>query len=198
MEKWLDVPQLAKETKIPATTIHRYLGNFKQFFIYKGGKRSRRYESSAIVVLLRIKDLYSKGFGSEEVEKRLSNEFPVLLNNEQSEVELDKTGLPTLATAVDMAELKELLKMLLQKDAERTERDNQIESFLKALPSSDQPEMNNQFIKDQQEINKLVLQELAESKQREQLLLEKLTEKEEAAKPPEEKKKGLLQKFFKK
>lgn len=224
VEEWLDVPQLAKETKIPATTIHRYLSSFKQFFTFKGGKRSRRYESSAITVLLRIKDLYSKGFGSEEVEKKLSKEFPVLLNNEQVETELDKAGLPALVTTEEISELKEALrkqneaiKLLLQKDAEKTEllnmliqdRKEQNQLMLKiyeastdkALPVPEQSEVNKQFIENQQEINKQLLQEFAESKQRDQLLLEKLAEKEEhqeeAAKSAEVEKKGFWKNFFK-
>ncbi|WKA56815.1 MerR family transcriptional regulator [Planococcus shixiaomingii] len=210
MEEWLDVPQLAKETKIPPTTIHRYITTFNQFFIYKGGKRSRRYEISAIAVLLRIKELYSKGFGTEEVEKQLAKEFPVLLTNEQTETEPDKTGLPALATVEDIGkvmesnkqllqenrELKELFKMFLQKDAEKTATveslANQVENLAKALPAPEQPDMNKQFFEDQQKINEQLLQELADLKKRDELFLEKLSEK------PEEPKKGFFTRFFKK
>lgn len=220
MEEWLDVPQLAKETGIPATTIHRYLNSFKQFFTYKGGKRSRRYNSSAIAVLLRIKDLYSKGFGTVEVEKKLSKEFPALLSNEEAETELDKAGLPSLATAEDTDELKKYIKLLLQRDAEKTvllekliqEKEEekalmeslikaitqQNETPVKALPDPELQEANERFIKEQQETNERVLKEVAESKQLVQLLIEKSAEKEEmkeeekevAAMPIEEKKKG--------
>lgn len=198
MEEWLDVMQLAKQTNLPDTTVRRYLQKFNQFFTYKGGKRSRRYESSAIRVLLRIKALYAEGFETAEVAKTLNNEFPVVIDGEETEAKLDNAGLPALATAEEMAELKETLAkqndliQTLIRDNEEQKRFN--ESLLKALSS-----------KEQQEINQKLLQELAELKQHQQLMLESLPEKEEAkeeqkevaAVPANEEKKGFWSKFFK-
>lgn len=211
MKEWLDVMQLAEQTNLPDSTVRRYLMKFNEFFSYKGGKRSRRYESSAIRVLLRIKALYAEGFESSEVAKTLIEEFPVVVAGEQTEADLNSSGLPALATAEDMADLKEALekhnelnRLLLQNQHAQNE-------LIKTLiqDNEEQKKFNEALVqalsnKDQQEINQKLLQELAESKQRDQLLLEKLAEKEEvkaeekegAAVPPEEKK-SLWQKFFK-
>ena len=207
MKEWLYVMQLAVQTNLPDTSVRRYLQKFNQFFAYKGGKRSRRYESSAIRVLLRIKSLYAEGFESAEVTKTLLNEFPVLADGEQTEADLNSSGLPALATAEDMTDLKEALakhnelnRLLLQNQHDQNE-------LIKTLiqDNEEQKKFNELLIKalsnqEQQEINKRLLQELAESKQRDQLLLKKLSEKEEekevAAVPSEEKKKGFW-KFFK-
>lgn len=211
MEEWLDVMQLAKQTNLPDTTVRRYLQKFNQFFTYKGGKRSRRYESSAIRVLLRIKGLYAEGFETAEVTKVLSDEFPVVIDGEETEAKLDSAGLPALATAEEMAELKEALeknnelnRLLLQNQHEQNEliktliQDNEEqkrfnESLIKALSN-----------KEQQEINQKLLHELAESKQRDQLLLEKLAEKEETKEEEKEvaavstgEKKGFWSRLFK-
>lgn len=207
MKEWLDVMQLAEQTNLPDTTVRRYLQKFNQFFTYKGGKRSRRYESSAIMVLLRIKALYAEGFESAEVSKTLLNEFPVVVDGEQTEVDLNNSGLPALATAEDMKDLKEALakhnelnRLLLQNQHAQNE-------LIKTLiqDNEEQKQFNEMLIKalsnnEQQEINQKLLQELADSKQRGQLLLEKLAEKEEereeAAKPAEEEPKGFWKKLF--
>lgn len=216
MEEWLDVPQLEKKTEIPATTIHRYLSKFNQFFTYKGGKRSRRYESSAIPVLLRIKDLYSKGFGSGEVEKKLLKEFPVLLNNEQAETELEKMNWPTLPSAEDMAELTKSINLILQNDQEKLELIKEQREMIKLLLQEREEEKREkeeqkqlmlkmhevlntkalsapvQAQEDQQAVNKKLLEELVELKQRQQEMKEKLEEKKEAIpeqQPEPEKKK---------
>lgn len=211
MKEWLDVPQLAEQTNLPDSSVRRYLTKFKQFFAYKGGKRSKRYESSAIRVLLRIKALYDEGFETAEVTNTLVNEFPVVVDGEQTEADLSSSGLPALATAEQMADLKEALekhnelnRLLLQNQHDQNE-------LIKTLiqDNEEQKKFNELLVKalsneDQQKINQKLLQELAESKQRDQLLLEKLAVKEEAkteqkevaAKPPEEKK-GLFRRFFK-
>lgn len=215
MKEWLDVPQLVEQTNLPDSSVRRYLTKFKQFFTYKGGKRSRRYESSAIRVLLRIKALYDEGFETAEVTNTLVNEFPVVVDGEQTDADLNSNGLPALATAEDMTDLKEALakhnelnRLLLQNQHDQNEliktliQDNEEQKkFNEALVQA----LSNKENKEQQEINQKLLQELAESKQRDQLLLEKLAEKEEgkegqkevAAVKPEEEKKGFFRWFFK-
>lgn len=210
MKEWLDVMQLAEQTNLPDSTVRRYLMKFNDFFTYKGGKRSRRYESSAIRVLLRIKALYAEGFESSEVAKTLLDEFPVVVNGEQTEVDLNSSGLPALATAEQMADLKEALekhnelnRLLLQNQHDQNE-------LIKTLiqDNEEQKKFNELLVqalsnKEQQEINQKLLQELAESKQRDQLLLEKLAEKEdveeeqkEAVAVPSEEKKGFWKNFL--
>lgn len=220
MKEWLDVPQLAEQTNLPDSTVRRYLVKFKQFFSYKGGKRSRRYESSAIRVLLRIKALYAEGFETAEVTKTLLNEFPVVTDGEQSESQLESAGLPALATAEDIAELKEALakhnelnRLLLQNQHEQNElikklmQDNEDQKHfnesllqaiiqkndtpIKALPDPEQSEINQKLLQELGELKQHVLESLPEKKD------EKSEEKkEEAAEPPEEKKPGLFKRLF--
>jgi DNA-binding transcriptional MerR regulator len=218
MTEWYSVPELAKETGIPEPTLRRYLANFPTYFISKAGARGKRYDTAAIDILKRIKQLFDSGYETAGVSEVIANEFPMIMeDNEKAEMS-GGFNKPGLATSEEIAkvmefnkqllqenrELKELFKMFLQKDAEKTAMveslANQVENLAKALPAPEQPNIDKQFMKDQQEINQQLLQELSESKQRDQLLLEKLTGKEEekkAAVPVVEKKKGFFGKFFK-
>ena len=177
MKEWLNIMELAEKTKIPDTTIRRYITKFSQFFLHRGGTRSRRYESSAAEVLLRIKDLYEGGYESEEVANALGKEFPVVVDGEPAEKKPEKADMTANITAEDVAEIKHALA-------------------------------------EQKEFNKLLIQRLADQdrfikeslEQRDQLLLERLSEKEgekesqeeqkEVAAVPAEKK-GFFKKFFK-
>lgn len=109
MREWLNIQELAHQTNIPDTTIRRYISKFSTFFIYKGGARSRRYEDTAVKVLIRIKQLYDDGHESEEVDNTLRNEFSVVIDGDNEE-SFEKASTPALATADDMAEIKEALK----------------------------------------------------------------------------------------
>lgn len=126
MKEWLNINELAEQTNIPDTTIRRYISKFSTFFIHKGGARSRRYEDKAVKVLIRIKQLYDEGHESEEVDNVLRREFAVVIDGDKGEELFEKSSTPALATAEDMAEIKEALKqqqefnkLLIEKLAEQ-------------------------------------------------------------------------------
>lgn len=176
MKEWYSITELAGEAKIPEPTVRRYITKFQPYFISKGGSRAKKYDSSAIDLLKRIQKLYAAGYETTGVSEVIKNEFPVIMSDEDLTKMDEKPNLPTLATAEDVAEIKQALA-------------------------------------EQKEFNKLLIQKLGEQERsfkealekRDQLFLERLAEKEEtkeeqkevAAKPPEEKKKGLWQKLFK-
>lgn len=123
MKEWLSINQLAEQTLIPDTTIRRYIVKFPDYFQHKGGSRSKRYEDTAIKVLIRIKSLYDEGLETEQVDGFLKSEFPLVIDGDKVEDKtLEKAQLPMLATAEDMTEIKEALneqmkfnKLLLEK-----------------------------------------------------------------------------------
>lgn len=175
MKEWYSIAELAEKTEIPEPTTRRYITKFQPYFISKGGSRAKKYDSSAIDILKRIQKLYAAGYETTGISEVIKNEFPVIMSDKDM-TEMDKKpNLSTLATAEDMAEIKQALK-------------------------------------DQQEFNKLLLQKLEEQERnfkmalenRDQLLLEKLAEKEEGkegeeevAAVPTEEKKGFWKRFFK-
>jgi DNA-binding transcriptional MerR regulator len=119
LQEWLNISELAERTHIPETSIRRYITKFPDFFISKGGTRSRRYENSAVKILLRIKTLFDSGYESEEVSLTLRKEFPRLMEGDHQKKE---SVIPAMPTAEDISEIKEALneqrefnKLLLQK-----------------------------------------------------------------------------------
>jgi DNA-binding transcriptional MerR regulator len=109
MKEWLSINQLAEQTLIPDTTVRRYIQKLPDFFHYKGGSRSRRYEETAIKVLSRIKDLYDQGYETDQVDEVLRREFSMIVDGD-SVVSDEKSHTPALATVEDVAEIKDLLK----------------------------------------------------------------------------------------
>jgi DNA-binding transcriptional MerR regulator len=107
MKKWLSIIELAEETNIPDTTIRRYISKFPDFFTYKGGTRAKRYEDTAIKVLVRIKNLFDEGYETDLVESTLKNEFAVIIDdNRVTEKNTVKT---VLTTAEDLFDIKQAL-----------------------------------------------------------------------------------------
>lgn len=119
MKEWLSINELATKTGIPDTTIRRYIAKLSDFFVSKGGSRSRRYDSSAIEVLSQIKDLYDKGLETDQVANELGKTFPMVVKTEEP------PKLPAIATELTeirsaIVELKlsndELLETLRTRD----------------------------------------------------------------------------------
>lgn len=107
IKEWLTINELADKTGIPDSTIRRYIAKFSEFFVVKGGARSKRYEDSAAKVLLRIKDLYDKGLETEQTYNALLKEFPRIVDDQAPE---ESETLPALATSDDITEIKQMLK----------------------------------------------------------------------------------------
>jgi hypothetical protein len=107
MSKYLTITEIAEQTDIPRSTCSRYLASFEPFFAVKGGSRLKKYDSSAVNVLARIKQLYDDGLETHEIFDTLKNEFPIVVNSEQ-ERETSEQGpnVPTLATSDDLEDIK--------------------------------------------------------------------------------------------
>src|SRR3954462_15928408 len=110
MKEYLSINQLAEQTLIPDTTVRRYIAKFPDFFHYKGGSRSRRYEDSGIKILKRIKDLYDQGYETDQADEVLRKEFTMIVDGDNVENSAEKPHTPALATVEDVTEIKELLK----------------------------------------------------------------------------------------
>jgi DNA-binding transcriptional MerR regulator len=162
MKEWLTIMELAEKTNIPDTTIRRYIQKFNDFFPYKGGSRSRRYEETAIKILVRIKNLFDSGYETDQVDATLRNEFPMVVDDGNNEKE---TNTPTLATAEDIAEIKEALKAQSEFNKLLVEKLEQQQSYIEeSLNKRDRVLMNS--VRAMQEERKLLL-ETAASKETE-------------------------------
>lgn len=111
VNKYLTITEIAEQTDIPNSTCRRYLSTFEAFFMFKGGSRLKKYESSAVNVLKRIKGLYEEGLESHEIFDVLKNEFPLVVNGDEQQREMNEESptVPGLATSEDIAEIKKAL-----------------------------------------------------------------------------------------
>ena len=101
--KWLSINELAKQTGIPDTTVRRYIAKHSDFFKSKGGTRSKRYEATAVSLLLEIKKLYDEGMETEQVFVAVRGKYPLIQDSEKP------IEPPALATGEDMAFIKSAL-----------------------------------------------------------------------------------------
>lgn len=129
MKEWFTITELAEKTNIPDTTIRRYIQKFPDFFHFKGGSRSKRYEEISIKILVRIKNLFDGGFETDQVDATLRSEFPMVVDGDKQEEKETKT--PALATAEDIAEIKEALKAQAEFNKRLVEKLDNQERYIK-------------------------------------------------------------------
>lgn len=94
-EKTYTARELSELTGIKGSTCRRYLTLFSEFFLNKGGSRSKKYEVKAIEILKAIQFLYNKGYGEEEIKRMLSSKYTIY---HDSEVSFDNDGNPIIPT----------------------------------------------------------------------------------------------------
>ena len=160
MSEWYTINELADKTGIPDSTIRRYIAKFSDFFVVKGGTRSKRYEDTSVKVLLRIKDLYDKGYETEQTHNALLKDFPRIIDEELTE---ESSSLPALATADDIAEIKQMLKAQQEFSNRLLDRLAKQEEYIKdSLERRDKALL--QSITDSMENRKLLLEDKKEDK----------------------------------
>lgn len=173
MEEWYTVGELAEKTGIAEPTIRRYIAKFHPYFISKGGNRAKKYDATAVPILVRIKALYDAGYETAGLADVIRHEFPVIMSdNKRGETEGNQST-PALATTEDVAELKRVLTEVNQK-------------------LSKQEEFNALLIQKLEDQNHFIKESL---ENRTPLFLEKTTDEE--AKSAKETKKGFWSRFFK-
>lgn len=196
MSEKYNIYELAEKTEIPDTTVRRYISKFKKFFIHTGGTRSRRYDESAVNVLLRIKSLYDGGFESEEVAKILGKEFPMIMDGEEPKKKPEKHIMAVSVAPEDieaikqgLAEQKEFNQLMTQKFADQ-------ERFYKESLEN-QKRYFEKLLKDQGEREQQLIELITEKEEEKEETTEPVIEKvpEPVAEKPE--KRGLWKRLFK-
>lgn len=177
MREYYSINELEEHTNIPGTTIRRYIQKFPNFFTSLGGARSKRYEDTAVKVLVRIKSLYDDGLESDGVDKALRNEFPFTTDVVTDGDSVVNTP-PSLATSEDVAQIKESLR----------KNEELFKSLLKILDKQEKKlDKQEELIESQT----LLITELLEKKdQADQVLIETSENEAAATEEAKEKKKG--------
>jgi DNA-binding transcriptional MerR regulator len=188
VKEWYTIKELAEQTNIPDTSIRRYIDKFHDFFTFKGGSRSRRYEETAIKILIRIKNLFDNGYESEQVDATLRNEFPMVVDGDKED-EADKT--PVLVTVEDVAELKQAQREQQEMNKLLLEKMEKQEHFNKAL--LEQLKNQEAYIRESLEKrDQLLLESIRTVQEEKKLLLEMAAAQEKES----EKKKGFFSRLF--
>ncbi|MBD8016818.1 MerR family transcriptional regulator [Planococcus wigleyi] len=175
IQEWYSIAELAEKTRISEPSLRRYITKFHPYFMSKGGNRAKKYDSTAIDVLLRIKKLYDAGYETIGVADVIKHEFPVIINDNKRDKTEESHSARALATTEDVTELKKVLTEVNQKLAK-------------------QEEFNALLIQKLEDQNRFIKEALENPPP---LLLEKKTDEEEAAKPAKELKKRFWSRLFK-
>lgn len=150
LEELLSVSDLSIQTGISETSIYRYLNDFNEFIVVKGGGRGRKYEKSVIKLVIRAKHLLEEGHTKQDVRRILNIEFPRV-------IEIDDTGSEELATVASLITTEDLNKF----EEKFANMNKAVEILVQVLH-----EQNNEFqsIKQQNsyllEINKQLIEQL--------------------------------------
>lgn len=150
LEELLSVSDLSIQTGISETSIYRYLNDFNEFIVVKGGGRGRKYEKSVIKLVIRAKQLLEEGHTKQDVRRILNIEFPRV-------IEIDDTGSEELATVSPLITTEDLNKF----EEKFANMNKAVEILVQVLH-----EQNNEFqsIKQQNsyllEVNKQLIEQL--------------------------------------
>ena len=74
MVNLLSAGMIAHETKIPETTIRRYVSTFDDFFMSKQIGRAIKYSPASVKLVKKINSLYGEGYSTDNIRTMLSQE----------------------------------------------------------------------------------------------------------------------------
>lgn len=114
--KWLSVAELSRRARIPESTTRRYLTRFEMFFRMEERSRGRRYHPDAVVILTRIQSLYAAGAESDEINRILSEEYPIIMSVDVEKKEQPPPPIPPYATHEDIQKIYLALEALREEN----------------------------------------------------------------------------------
>lgn len=75
MDTTFTIADIARETKIPESTLRFYRNTFSEYIRTEGSGRTRRYHGDTVKVLTTVHQLFAENLDREQVEERLSQTF---------------------------------------------------------------------------------------------------------------------------
>lgn len=182
MSKWHTVSEIENKTGIPHQTIRRYMKNHSHHLIMKKEHKSYLISDESIKVLVQIRDWYSEGMKTDQVDEALVTSgirmsIDVHDNDEQVSINMAKT-------------LQDLRNSMRTVEKQMNEQMNFNKALVEKLKNQDEQ------LKDQQQYIERSLNK------RDEILMQSLREMQETKKliasTQEEKKKNLFSKIFRK
>ena len=84
----LTLMDIARETKIPESTLRSWRDRFAPYIPTTGNGRTKRYPSEVREIFLSIKELYDEGLPTGDVAKRISQLYPIQTEKEETTSQL--------------------------------------------------------------------------------------------------------------
>jgi hypothetical protein len=136
---WLTVAEMEKETNIPHQTIRRYIKAHGHHLILKKKHKSYSISNKSIKVILQIRNMYSDGKTSEQVDEQLANSgIPMTISIEKDHEQVNINFPDTLLEIKNnMEKLQDRLeaqddfnRLLIDKLAEQQEQIEKQQNYI--------------------------------------------------------------------
>lgn len=122
-EDWISIAEIAKRLNVAENTARRYTHLFSEFLKERKFGRTTKYTLDAIEVISQISVLYSQGLTTEEIKRKLHNEFPQIVEIDEEERQLSISSASSYEMLkqimADQVEQKNFNILLLEKLAEQ-------------------------------------------------------------------------------
>ena len=111
---------IANQTKIPETTVRRYLLTFEDFFFSKKIGRATKYDSSSVALIKKINDLYNEGYTTADIRAQLSEDtaYSPSVVADGGSVEIEPIEGNSLALTQLLSEFNAMKQQLTNQSAE--------------------------------------------------------------------------------
>ncbi|MDR4329255.1 MerR family transcriptional regulator [Bacillus pseudomycoides] len=202
MEELLSVSDLSIETGISETSIYRYLNDFKEFIVVKGGGRGRKFEKSVIKLLIRAKYLLEEGHTKQDVRRILNIEFSRVIEVDDTESEELVTPSSLITTEdlnrfeekfANMNKAVEMLVQILHEQNNEFQSIKQQNSYLLEVNKQLNEQLSKEWTNVEQKLHEIDMNAI----QRDENLLIQLQKTFETKKLSNQHKNNWLSKLFK-
>jgi len=202
LEELLSVSDLSIETGISETSIYRYLNDFKEFIVVKGGGRGRKFEKSVIKLLIRAKYLLEEGHTKQDVRRILNIEFSRVIEVDDTESEELVTPSSLITTEdlnrfeekfANMNKAVEMLVQILHEQNNEFQSIKQQNSYLLEVNKQLNEQLSKEWTNVEQKLHEIDMNAI----QRDENLLIQLQKTFETKKLSNQHKNNWLSKLFK-
>ena len=143
-EELYSFKEICKMASVPYSTGRYYRDKHGEFLSCVGTGRNKRYTKEAVEVLRFISNAYKTGASANEVQQRLSQQFPISVSNEEEVSQCSVTmqrnqnedvsnAIAPLALIANMAKEQQAIREALQKIAETLEKAKEQEQEIAKL-----------------------------------------------------------------
>lgn len=133
MEYTLKVADIAEQTKIPESSVRRYLRQFNDFITSKRFGRATVYSQDVVPLITRIGNLYTEGKSTTEIFEILKRDTPITISPDSTEAALAPTTYTTIEQFTEFQHQVEELTSLLELILSRTEQLETHDSAIQAI-----------------------------------------------------------------